>query len=548
MSTDQQFTATGPSATGFQTTGSAIDVGANVTGTSAGGVFHATASGQGKAVAGVTGDSAYGSGFLGGNANDDSTSPDRPRGVFGESDMPGGIGVEGFGASFGVAGQLVNDPDTIGFIAGRDHIFHELAGVFGASAQAGVFGNSEGHGGTGVHGRGGGVGGFGVRGEIAGSGGAAVKGQVFGSGSALAGQFIGNGGSGVLGITNSSLAPGTAPGGLGDPNIQAGVLGQNDGQGYGVKGISKTIGIFGQSIPPPGSSGTGVVAFGGGSTGTGLLAIGSTGVHAGGANLGIEADCTKPGVAVYAHSFDPEGGIETLGVKNLLTVNNGVVAYGQTNGLYALSLHGAAVSGLVLDGTAIAGRTQGKTATSIAVFGIAPVGDSQALAGRFDGNVDIRGTLHKSGGGFRIDHPLEPMEKHLNHSFVESSDRKNIYDGVAVLDANGQAIVDLPAWFPAVNTDFRYQLTCLGGFAPVYIGSKLRNNRFIISGGTAGMEVSWQVTGVRSDFWALENPVCVEEVKNPHERGKYRHPLRAKADNATGPHLDLQMSKSALCG
>jgi len=192
MSTDQQFTATGPSATGFQTTGSAIGVGANVTGKSAGGMFHATASGQGQTIAGVTGDSAYGSGFLGGNANDDSTSPDRPRGVFGESDMPGGIGVEGFGASFGVAGQLVNDPDTIGFIAGRDHIFNELAGVFGTSAQAGVFGNSEGQGGTGVHGRGGGVGGFGLRGEIAGSGGAAVKGQVFGPGNALAGEFIGN--------------------------------------------------------------------------------------------------------------------------------------------------------------------------------------------------------------------------------------------------------------------------------------------------------------------------------------------------------------------
>jgi hypothetical protein len=79
-----------------------------------------------------------------------------------------------------------------GFLGGRDPVFHETAGVYGESEQAGVFGNSNSAGGTGVHGRGGGAGGFGVRGEISGTGAAAIRGQVFGPGDALAGQFDGN--------------------------------------------------------------------------------------------------------------------------------------------------------------------------------------------------------------------------------------------------------------------------------------------------------------------------------------------------------------------
>ncbi|KPL03678.1 MAG: hypothetical protein AMJ73_05825 [candidate division Zixibacteria bacterium SM1_73] len=81
--------------------------------------------------------------------------------------------------------------------------------------------------------------------------------------------------------------------------------------------------------------------------------------------------------------------------------------------------------------------------------------------------------MSKGGGGFKIDHPLDPQNKYLYHSFVESPDMKNVYDGVVVLDANGQAVVELPYYFGAVNKDFRYQLTCIGGFAPVYIAEEM---------------------------------------------------------------------------
>jgi len=44
------------------------------------------------------------------------------------------------------------------------------------------------------------------------------------------------------------------------------------------------------------------------------------------------------------------------------------------------------------------------------------------LAGYFSGNVQITGTISKGGGSFKIDHPLDPENKYLYHSFIESPD------------------------------------------------------------------------------------------------------------------------------
>jgi hypothetical protein len=116
------------------------------------------------------------------------------------------------------------------------------------------------------------------------------------------------------------------------------------------------------------------------------------------------------------------------------------------------------------------------------------------------------------------------MNKYLYHTSVESPDMKNIYDGVVVLDEKGQAEVQLPDWFEALNRDFRYQLSCIGIFAPVYVAQKIENNRFRIAGGQRGMEVSWQVTGIRRDPYATAHPAPVEENKAPQDRGHYLHP------------------------
>src|SRR5207253_6609171 len=64
--------------------------------------------------------------------------------------------------------------------------------------------------------------------------------------------------------------------------------------------------------------------------------------------------------------------------------------------------------------------------------------------GFFAGNLNVTGTVSKGGGSFKIDHPLDPSNKTLSHSFVESPDMMNIYNGVTNLDAKGQASVTLP--------------------------------------------------------------------------------------------------------
>ena len=115
---------------------------------------------------------------------------------------------------------------------------------------------------------------------------------------------------------------------------------------------------------------------------------------------------------------------------------------------------------------------------------------------------------------FRIDHPLDPQNKYLYHASLESNEMANIYNGNVKLDKNGNAEVDLPDWFDALNENFRYQLTPVGAPGPnLYVASEVKNNQFKIAGGTAGMKVSWQVVGTRKDSYAIENPLQVETFK-----------------------------------
>jgi hypothetical protein len=141
----------------------------------------------------------------------------------------------------------------------------------------------------------------------------------------------------------------------------------------------------------------------------------------------------------------------------------------------------------------------------------------------------VAGTLSKASGSFLIDHPSDPANKYLRHSFVESPDMKNVYDGVVTLDKNGEAWVELPSYFGALNRDFRYQLTNIGAPADTYVAEKIKDNRFKVAGGKPGMEVSWQITGIRQDLYAEDNPIVVEEYKAKADQGKYLYSRDPKA-------------------
>jgi hypothetical protein len=137
-----------------------------------------------------------------------------------------------------------------------------------------------------------------------------------------------------------------------------------------------------------------------------------------------------------------------------------------------------------------------------------------------NGNARVTGTLSKSAGSFMIDHPLDPDNRWLSHSFVESPDMMNVYNGNATTDAKGKATVTLPGYFEALNRDLRYQLTVIGGgFAQVMVSRKVKGNTFEIASDKPGIEVSWQVTGIRQDTYAKEHPIVVETDKAGPEKG-----------------------------
>lgn len=275
---------------------------------------------------------------------------------------------------------------------------------------------------------------------------------------------------------------------------------------------------------------------------------GPPGPSGGAGSSGAGAKSSAVPGAPYQFVLPFEATVGNLGPDEAgFAIINGSVGTAGSLGGYKSGVHGmvsraatasGAMSAVVGDNRnfaetkAIGGIAGGKN--GIAIYGQAS--EKAAFAGYFRGKVTIEGPLVVSevyaakgsvGGAaklFKIDHPLDPADKYLMHASVESDERRNMYDGVITLDASGVGWVQLPEWFQALNRDFRYQLTCIGGSAPVYIAEEVRNNRFRIAGGRAGLKVSWQVTGVRQDGWARANPFHTEVRKPPEERGRYLHP------------------------
>ena len=153
------------------------------------------------------------------------------------------------------------------------------------------------------------------------------------------------------------------------------------------------------------------------------------------------------------------------------------------------------------------------------------------------GNLHVTGDIDASGSkNFKIDNPLDPANKYLIHSCIESPDRMNIYNGNVLTDAAGLAVVNLPSYFQALNVDYRYQLTVMGQFAQAIIESKIQNNQFTIKTDKPNVEVSWQVTGIRNDAYAKAHPMVVEQEKAPEDRGKYLAPELYRQPKEKGIH------------
>ena len=68
------------------------------------------------------------------------------------------------------------------------------------------------------------------------------------------------------------------------------------------------------------------------------------------------------------------------------------------------------------------------------------------------GHVQISGTMMATAKQFKTDHPLEPANKFLFHTSIESPDLLNVYTS-NVSTGGGKATVELPDYFETLNRD-----------------------------------------------------------------------------------------------
>jgi hypothetical protein len=315
---------------------------------------------------------------------------------------------------------------------------------------------------------------------------------------------------------------------------------------FGVWGDSGTSGPFG-------GGGNGVVGSSGFSSGVAGFTLSS---QLNAAGVFGEGPVGVAGYVAGARSF-PQGPVGVYGSGSSGNPRSALGAIGVLGdsdtraGVAGQSVSGVGVAGESQSDAGVAGLTtssagvRGVSANNVGVVGISNgtgiIGWGGAQAGFFFGDVQVTGQLFKGGGGFMIDHPKDPAGRFLRHSFVESPDMKNVYDGVANCNSKGEAIVRLPDWFEALNSDYRYQLTPLGAPAPdLHVAAEVKKGCFTIRGGAKGLRVSWQVTGVRQDAWAKSNRIVVDEKKTAKQRGKFLHAEAHGAAARRGIHHGLE--------
>jgi hypothetical protein len=240
-----------------------------------------------------------------------------------------------------------------------------------------------------------------------------------------------------------------------------------------------------------GKYGLGVLAFG-------RPGIGVRAINTNPDNPAIEAISQEAGAGVFGFSGSGAGVVgvgDGAGVVGFSVSSFGVRA--QSGNAELIPPEGGgpqfakcAVQGSSDEGTGVRGDSahkvgvRGRTLTGDAIRGSAPpsAGDGRTgpFTGRFDGDVLINGRLFArnipSAHLFSIPMPLAA--------------------GLVDLDRKGEAVVKLPKGTGRLHTNFRYQLTPVGGAAPdLHIASLIRGDQFKIAGGRPNIKVSWQIAG-----------------------------------------------------
>lgn len=356
----------------------------------------------------------------------------------------------------------------------------------------------------------------------------------------------------------------------------AGIYGENTGTGQGVYGssVSTGFGVLGDNS----ATGIGVEGIGTNGVGTaGIIPAAGTNVtaavygqnnglgdasdfvinNAANARVGVFATTNGTGRASELQITNAASTANALAVFNAGTGRTGnfqqsaatfntqvlfassvaastnanhAAVWGQSSGIQAgvflaalsnngtIALQGLASSATNVTSVGVKGQTLATNINAVGVWGQSPVGGV---------GVFSNGDLVASGAkAFCIDHPLDPQNKLLKHFSIESNEVLNMYRGNVILDGNGEATVELPDYFSAININFSYNLTAVGAQANLYIKKEISDRTFEIAGGKPGQKVSWVVYADRNDPYIKQHP---ENVKNEIEKtgewaGKYLRP------------------------
>jgi hypothetical protein len=268
--------------------------------------------------------------------------------------------------------------------------------------------------------------------------------------------------------------------------------------GFAPSGSGLTYGVFGQNHS---SSGRGV----------GGLSVSSTGFAYG----------------VYGEARSVQG----AGVFGVVTAQTGINqgVYGQASSVNGRGVYGHALATTGLN-YGVQGRTESVSGVGVSGWAAATTGTNYGVYGVSNSpegfGVYAQGDMGASGlKSFRIDHPLRPETHYLLHYCTEAPEPLNAYSGVTTLDARGEAWVELPDYFEAINRDPRYTLTPIGAPMPnLHVAVEIQGNRFKIAGGAPGKRVSWRIEAVRNDPYVQRRGFQAEREKPREHQGKYLHP------------------------
>src|SRR5262245_12172715 len=174
--------------------------------------------------------------------------------------------------------------------------------------------------------------------------------------------------------------------------LSTGVFGKTNSNGPQSAGVH---GVLNQAVPGPGSAGAYGTSTSTTSQGPGVYGLHSSPIGTAPAVVGETLSTSKDAIGV-------QGIVNTPSPASGAAALRGAILTGPTN-IYATGIWGSHNG----HGWGVYGQSN---------HGAGVVGASTDLwAGLFYGNVLVNGTVYKSAGGFKIDHPLDPAHKFLNH-------------------------------------------------------------------------------------------------------------------------------------